>query len=56
MSALPPKADIDRACQDVRFVPEADITGLFDHLVGERKHIVRYREIHRLCGFHIDDE
>ena len=25
MSALPPKADIDRACLDVRFVPEADI-------------------------------
>src|SRR6516164_5429352 len=25
MSALPPKADIDRACRDVRFVPKADI-------------------------------
>jgi len=25
MSALPPKADIDRACRDVRFVPQADI-------------------------------
>ena len=25
MSALPPKADIDRACWDVRFVPKADI-------------------------------
>ena len=24
MSALPPKADIDRACWDVRFVPKAD--------------------------------
>ena len=25
MSALPPKADIDRRSPDVRFVPEADI-------------------------------
>jgi hypothetical protein len=25
MSALPPKADMDRACGDVRFVPKADI-------------------------------
>ena len=25
MSAIPPKADIDRACWDVRFVPKADI-------------------------------
>jgi hypothetical protein len=25
MSALPPKADIDRACRDIRFVPKADI-------------------------------
>src|SRR6516225_5786141 len=37
MSALPPKADIDRACRDVRFVPKADIIQLgkraFDHLV-----------------------
>jgi hypothetical protein len=24
MSAVPPKADIDRACRDVRFVPKAD--------------------------------
>jgi hypothetical protein len=32
MSALSPKADIDRARQDVRFVPEADI---------HRQHMVR---------------
>jgi hypothetical protein len=25
MSALPPKADIGSTCQDVRFVPKADI-------------------------------
>ncbi len=32
MSALPPKADIGSAGRDVRFVPKADIHGLFDHL------------------------
>jgi hypothetical protein len=26
MSPLPPKAEIDRACWDVRFVPKADIS------------------------------
>ena len=32
MSALPPKADIDRACWDVRFVPKADIRhGRLEH-------------------------
>ena len=30
MSALPPKADIDPAQQDVRFVPKADIRWLVD--------------------------
>jgi hypothetical protein len=25
MSTLPPIADIDRACRDIRFVPKADI-------------------------------
>src|SRR5215831_15719753 len=34
MSALPPKADIGTQPCDVRFVPKADIHGLFDHLVG----------------------
>ena len=39
MSALPPKADMDRQGRDVRFVPKADILRcgtalLFDHLVG----------------------
>ena len=32
MSALPPKADIDRACGDVCFVPKADI-----HAVKEQE-------------------
>ena len=34
MSALPPKADMCSASRDVRFVPIADITVLFDHLIG----------------------
>ena len=37
MSALPPKADMCGAIRDVRFVPIADIVGLFDHLVGNQK-------------------
>jgi hypothetical protein len=41
MSALPPKADIDGRCLDVRFVPKADIPRcgedwIFNHLVGEQ--------------------
>src|SRR5262249_43471345 len=31
-------------------------TSLLDHLVSEREHVVRYREIHRLCRFHVDDK
>jgi hypothetical protein len=33
MSALPPEADICGALAHVCFVPKADITVLFDHLV-----------------------
>ena len=47
MSALPPKADIDGRCFDVRFVPKADSctaakSVLFDRLVGEREQPRRY--------------
>src|SRR6516164_6180461 len=31
MSALPPKADIDRVCRDVRLVPKADIQAAFGY-------------------------
>jgi hypothetical protein len=45
MSALPPKADIEREFSYVRFGPIADISQtLFDHLVGARQH-------HRSCCF-----
>jgi hypothetical protein len=37
MSALPPKADIAERDGNVRFVPKADISQLFDHLVGARE-------------------
>src|SRR5262249_10101139 len=43
LSALPPKADIERHDWHVRFVPKADICSaaicsLFDHLVGAGEH------------------
>ena len=31
MSALPPKADITNRCEDVRFVPQADIRRSWRH-------------------------
>jgi hypothetical protein len=34
MSALPPKADIAERDRHVRFVPEADVGGSIDHLIG----------------------
>ena len=34
MSALPPKADIDRASRNVRFVPKADIRHLLTKQLG----------------------
>jgi hypothetical protein len=37
MSALPPKADIGTRSRNVRFVPKADIVGLFDYLIGRHE-------------------
>jgi len=34
MSAFTPKADMCAAASDVRYGPKADITTLFDHLIG----------------------
>ena len=50
MSALPPKADMCGATRDVRFVPIADIDGLFDHLVGTRQQRGRHSEAERFGG------
>ena len=60
MSALPPKADIDRRDGNVCYVPKADICiapdFLFDHLVGAQKERLRDREAERLGGRQIDYE
>src|SRR5215469_8322870 len=61
MSALPPIADIGTQSCDVCFVPKADsctaTTGcLFDHLVGEREHIVGDFYAKRFCGVEIENK
>jgi hypothetical protein len=55
ISALPPKADIERFGRIVRFMPEADIA-LFDHLVGACEQRGRHLDSKRFCGLQIDDE
>jgi hypothetical protein len=56
MSALPPKADIRRGDWDVRFVPKADISQLFDHLVGASEQLRRNSEAQCLRSFQVDDQ
>ena len=56
MSALPPKADIGDAMRNVRFVPKADITGLFDYFVGKLLQKRRHGEVERLSGLKIDQQ
>jgi hypothetical protein len=57
MSALPPKADIQRHDWNVRFVPKADITHcsnfllLFDLPVGAANQRKRYARAECLSGF-----
>jgi hypothetical protein len=53
LSALPPKADIERQDWHVCFVPKADIriaTDLFDHLVGAGEQRGRHFEAEHPCG------
>jgi hypothetical protein len=50
MSALPPKADIRERNWDVRFVPKADMSHLFDHLVGAGEQCRRQFEAKRSSG------
>ena len=47
MSALPPKADMDRQSCDVCFVPKADIRILFEQLIGALLEKWRYVETER---------
>ena len=54
MSALPPKADVCSALDDVRFGPKADMS--FDDLVGERHHLRGNFNTERLCSSQIDDQ
>jgi hypothetical protein len=61
MSALPPKADIERQSLHVRFGPIADscaaaMLSLFDHQVGASKQRKRYGKAKGLGGFQIDDQ
>jgi hypothetical protein len=62
ISALPPRADVGA---DIVVPPVSAIAGreqsqqirfLFDHLVGEREHLVWNLEAERLRGLEIDDE
>jgi hypothetical protein len=55
MSALPPKADIDRRLWNVRFVPIAAICS-FDYLVGAGEQGYRHGNPERLDGLKIDDQ
>src|SRR5262249_5248872 len=54
MSALPPKADMCGATRDVRYGPKADMTLLFDNLIGAGKYRRRNCEAHCLRGFEVD--
>jgi hypothetical protein len=56
MSALPPKADMCSALVHVRFGPKADITSLFDHLIGERDQSRRNSKAEGFGGLEIDHE
>ena len=53
MSALPPKADIRSPSDHVRFVPKADISRSFDHLVGAKDKRLGKGDTDRFCGFAI---
>jgi len=50
----PPKADVCGALVHVCFGPEADITNLFDHIVGTRQQRLRNGEAKRLRGPLVD--
>ena len=61
MSALPPKADIGTQSRNVRFVPKADIPGIWaGQLINHFRRLNENRrwhtEIEQLGGLEINDE
>jgi len=56
MSALPPKADIERHDWHVCFVPICDIARLLNHLVGTRLQRQWHGEAERLRGLEVDHQ
>jgi hypothetical protein len=63
MSALPPKADIDRHDGHVRLLPIGDLSRcsnrhdqLLDQLVRKREHIVGNFYAEGLCSLEVDDQ
>jgi hypothetical protein len=60
MSALTPKADIDRRHSNVCLMSalchQQTLPALFDHLIGMREHGRRNGRATRLGGLEVDDE
>ena len=56
MSALPPKADSCSATAYVCFGPIADITSLFDHLIGAGYERWSDSQAERLGGLEVEDK
>ena len=54
--ALPLKADMCAALAHVCFGPNAEVTPLFDHLVGQHEEVVWHFDPERPRGGEIDDE
>jgi hypothetical protein len=55
-SVHPSTADIRRLHRHVRFVPMAEVTALFDHLVGAGEQRWRYGEAERLRSLEVDHQ
>jgi hypothetical protein len=50
------KSDIRKCWRHVRFVPKADISGLFDHFVGALLKLQGHVNAQRLRGLEIDHQ
>jgi hypothetical protein len=56
MSALPPKADINRVWRDVRFVPKADTCSAAKERRRRARECGRQGDLVGPCGSQIDDD